>query len=86
LDSSLQVKNVIITSAWGCETEDPHHNSTAIRETSLQLVATPDGHFNCVGIPVILEKPDRLAHSRLDMQGLDVLPIFLQQRDEEVDG
>ena len=33
-----------------------------------------------------LEESHGLAHGRLDVQGLDILPILLQQRDEEVDG
>ena len=32
-----------------------------------------------------LEETDRLAHRRLDVQRLDVLPVLLEQRDEEVD-
>ena len=34
---------------------------------------------------VLLEQADRLAHRGLDVQGLDVLPVLLEQRDEEVD-
>jgi len=34
---------------------------------------------------LLLEKTDRLAHRGLDVQGLDVLPVLLEQRDEEVD-
>ncbi len=33
-----------------------------------------------------LEKTHGLAHGGLDMERLDVLPVLLQQRDEEVDG
>lgn len=33
-----------------------------------------------------LEESYGLAHGRLDVQGLDILPVLLQQRDEEVDG
>ena len=32
-----------------------------------------------------LEQADRLAHRRLDVQRLDVLPVLLEQGDEEVD-
>ena len=32
-----------------------------------------------------LEKTDRLAHRALDVQRLDVLPVLLEQRDQEVD-
>lgn len=32
-----------------------------------------------------LEKTDGLAHGGLDVEGLDVLPVLLQQGDEEVD-
>ena len=35
---------------------------------------------------VRLEETLGLAHRRLDVQRLDVLPVLLQQRDEEVDG
>ena len=28
---------------------------------------------------------DGLAHGRLDVEALDVLPVLLEQRDEEVD-
>lgn len=35
---------------------------------------------------VRLEQADGLAHGRLDVEGLDVLPVLLQQGDEEVDG
>lgn len=31
------------------------------------------------------EETDGLAHRRLDVQRLDVLPVLLEQRDEEVD-
>ena len=37
------------------------------------------------GVEVCLVEADRLAHRRLDVQRLDVLPVFLEQRDEEVD-
>lgn len=33
-----------------------------------------------------LIQTDRLAHRRLDDERLDVLPVLLQERDEEVDG
>ena len=33
----------------------------------------------------LLEQPNWLAHRGLDMQRLDVLPVFLEQRNEEVD-
>ena len=33
---------------------------------------------------VHLEEADRFAHRRLDMQRLDILPVFLEQRDQEV--
>mmetsp|Transcript_24653 Transcript_24653/g.42080 ORF Transcript_24653/g.42080 Transcript_24653/m.42080 type:complete len:308 (+) Transcript_24653:171-1094(+) len=33
-----------------------------------------------------LVQPLRLAHGRLDVQDLDVLPVLLEQRDKEVDG
>lgn len=32
-----------------------------------------------------LEETDGFAHRRLDVQGLDVLPVLLQEGDEEVD-
>ena len=32
-----------------------------------------------------LEQTDGLAHGRLDVQRLDVLPVLLEQRNEEVD-
>jgi len=32
-----------------------------------------------------LEKADRLAHRRLQVQRLDILPVLLEKRDEEVD-
>ena len=32
-----------------------------------------------------LVEANGLAHSGLDVQGLDVLPVFLEQGDEEVD-
>ena len=32
-----------------------------------------------------LEDTDRLAHRRLNVERLDVLPVLLEQRDEEVD-
>ena len=32
-----------------------------------------------------LVETDGFAHRRLDVKGLDVLPVLLQQRDEEVD-
>jgi len=32
-----------------------------------------------------LEETDRLAHGRLDVKGLDVLPVLLEEGDEEVD-
>lgn len=31
-----------------------------------------------------LEQPNRLAHRGLDMQRLDVLPVLLEQRNEEI--
>ena len=37
------------------------------------------------GVEVCLVEADCLAHRRLDVQRLDVLPVFLEQRDEEVD-
>ena len=33
-----------------------------------------------------LEEPGGLAHGRLDVEDLDVLPVLLEERDEEVDG
>ena len=32
-----------------------------------------------------LEETDGLAHGGLDVKGLDVLPVFLQEGNEEVD-
>lgn len=32
-----------------------------------------------------LEQADRLAHGGLNVEGLDVLPVLLEQRHEEVD-
>lgn len=32
-----------------------------------------------------LEETDGLAHRRLNVERLDVLPVLLEQRDEEVD-
>jgi hypothetical protein len=32
-----------------------------------------------------LEDTDGLAHGRLDVEGLDILPVLLEQGDEEVD-
>jgi len=32
-----------------------------------------------------LVKTDRLAHCALDVERLDVLPVLLEERDEEVD-
>jgi len=32
-----------------------------------------------------LVKTNRLAHGGLDMQGLDILPVLLEQRNEEID-
>jgi hypothetical protein len=34
---------------------------------------------------IYLEEADWFAHRRLDVQRLDILPIFLQQRDKEID-
>ena len=34
---------------------------------------------------VLSEETDGLAHRRLDVKGLDVLPVLLEQGDEEVD-
>lgn len=35
--------------------------------------------------PRRLEETDGLAHRRLDVERLDVLPVLLKKRDEEVD-
>ena len=36
-------------------------------------------------VKVRLEETDGLAHRRLDVQRLDILPVLLEQGDEEVD-
>ena len=58
-----------------------HYNAlqTSIACSSL-ISSTSPPHAEYVG----LIESNRLAHSRLDMQRFDVLPIFLQERNEEI--
>ena len=61
---------------YGC----PHQHAIA------SLWMYPQPHLPKVGNLGRSEEPHRLAHGGLDVQGLDVLPVLLQQRDEEIDG
>lgn len=36
-------------------------------------------------VEVCSVQANRLTHRRLDVQGLDVLPVLLEKRDQEVD-
>lgn len=45
------------------------------------MIYTRDTH-----IFLHLEETEGLAHSRLEVERLDVLPVLLEQRDQEVDG
>ena len=49
----------------------------------VRTILTP---FSRVSDAQHLEQADGLAHGRLDVQRLDVLPVLLEERDEEVDG
>ena len=50
--------------------------------TLLSYPITSEGRLKCVGQS---EETNGLAHRRLDVERLDVLPVLLEQRDEEVD-
>ena len=43
------------------------------------------GNLTKLVVTCFSEQTDRLAHRGLDVQGLDVLPVLLEQRNEEVD-
>ena len=43
------------------------------------------GNLTKLVVTCFSEQTDRLAHRGLDVQRLDVLPVLLEQGDEEVD-
>ena len=56
------------------------------RHSSPSVHLVPDSPpSSSSSITVHLEQADRLAHRRLYVQRLYILPVFLEQRDEEVD-
>ena len=53
-------------------------------QTTCQVVVLCDFNYVAPNKYTISVKSDRLAHGCLDVQRLDVLPIFLQQRNEKI--
>ena len=59
---------------------------SSLRVTPCPTRASPSAkHREAADEAGRLVETDRLAHRRLDVQRLDVLPVLLEQGDEEVD-
>lgn len=63
-----------------CHTARPSLSPTVLLDKTRSKTQSKD-----TAMVTCLVESDGLAHGRLDVKGLDVLPVLLEERDKEVD-